>query len=112
MNVAAGACAEAALQVARHFDRQGITPDVLSQAIATQRPLVREALEANREALSGATPSQRAEILAWGQDQYIRVLQALARTHPQHAALLYGAYWTYLAPQMESAKQFVRSFPG
>ena len=94
-------------KVGEWFDANGVTTQVLRDAIATRKPLLVQALQAQGEAL---TPSQRALLDQWGADELLMVLQSLAETHPEHAKSIFDAWWTFLVPQVEEARRLLHAF--
>lgn len=95
--------------IGKHFDARNISPGALAEAIAQNRSLLAEAWQSRSGELHQLGAEDRADILGWGDAEYIRVLQTLAATHKEHAKLLHAAYWTYVVPQFEAAKALLRS---
>lgn len=108
MDTGGAAVAEAAMAVSDFFDQKRIGADDLRAIVSQNRALLAEAIGERRDELVRLPAGQRRQMLAWGQDQYIRVIQIVAKRHPEHAKILFDAYWTYLVPQMDAAKAVVR----
>lgn len=94
-------------RVGEWFNANGVTIEVLQDAIATKKPLLVQALQAQGD---GLTSSQRAALDRWGNDELIMVLQSLGQTHPAHAKAIYDAWWTFLIPQIQEAKRLLHAF--
>jgi hypothetical protein len=98
--------------IAAHLRAQGTTIEGLRQAIAEGRPLVREAWEAQADKLQRLSAADREDLLRWGQAEYMAILRCLNVILPEHAMALWQAYHTYLVPQIEQAKELLRSQGG
>lgn len=94
-------------RVGEWFDANGVSIEVLRDAIATKKPLLVQALQAQGP---GLTASQRSALDRWGDDELLMVLQSLATTHPDHSKAIFGAWWTFLLPQIQEAKRLLHAF--